>query len=154
MAYSQAVADEICAKLSAGMSLRAICREAGMPAESTVRLWVVDDVQGFAAQYARARDVGYESMAEEIIEISDDLSGDVILTENGSRMDAEFVARSKLRVDARKWLLSKMLPKKYGDKLAIGGADDLPPIKTMSDEALAARIKALQSKVSGGGDKS
>lgn len=57
-------------------------------------------------------------MADEIIEISDDSSGDVIVDDEGNtRTDAERVARSRLRVDTRKWMLSKMLPKIYGDKI-------------------------------------
>ena len=47
----------------------------------------------------------------------------------GYEYNGEAVQRSKLRVDARKWMASKMAPKKYGDKLAVGGADDLPPVK-------------------------
>lgn len=54
------------------------------------------------------------------------------------------IQRSKLRVDTRKWLASKMAPKKYGDKVAIGGADDLGPVQTvtkkMTDAERAVRL--------------
>ena len=56
----------------------------------------------------------------------------------------------KLQVETRLKLLAKWDPKRYGEKLALGGADDLPPIKTMTDEQLAARVAALQRKVGGG----
>lgn len=79
-----------------------------MPPESTVRRWVLDN-EDFAAQYARAREAGYQCMADEILEISDDKEGDP--------------SRDRLRVDTRKWLLSKCLPKIYGDKLLHAGAD-------------------------------
>ncbi|UVO30736.1 hypothetical protein [Bradyrhizobium arachidis] len=60
--------------------------------------------EGFFAQYARARELGYHSMADELVEIADDSSGDVKLDGGGNaRMDAEFVGRSRLRVDTRKW---------------------------------------------------
>lgn len=117
MAYSQEVADAICARLAQGESLNAICKDDGMPDESTVRMWALDDYRGFAPNYARAREIGYQKMADEIIAISDDSSNDVIQTEQGERPNAEFVARSRLRVDSRKWMLSKMLPKVFGDKV-------------------------------------
>jgi hypothetical protein len=108
--------------------LRSICAE-GSPAESTVRAWALDDIEGFAAQYTRAREIGYERLADEILEISDDGSNDTYQTDNGEATNHDVIARSRLRVDSRKWMLSKMLPKKYGDKLAIGGSDDMPDIR-------------------------
>lgn len=87
-----------------------------------------------------------ESMFEEILEIADETSRDTIDTETGEKANTEWISRSRLRVDARKWMLSKMVPKKYGERLAIGGADDMPPIKTMSDTELAAKIAAMTAK--------
>lgn len=77
---------------------------------------VLKDTQ-FSEQYARAMQIRVEMMADEIIQISDDSSNDLLLTEFGEKENKEFVNRSRLRVDTRKWLLSKMLPKKYGDNL-------------------------------------
>lgn len=91
----------------------------------TVLGWV-DANAAFSVQYAQARARGYQLLADEILEISDDSSRDVIETEHGPKVDAEVVARSRLRVDSRKWMLSKMLPKVYGDKLEIGGDDKNP----------------------------
>jgi hypothetical protein len=85
-------------------------------------------------------------MAEDILAIADDSASDVIVGENGREMvNNEAIARSRLRVDARKWLASKMAPKKYGDKLAVGGADDLPPIQTqqLTDAERAVRLAAF-----------
>jgi hypothetical protein len=67
---------------------------------------VLDDVEGFAAQYARARLVGYHTMADDLVEIADNPATDAVA-----------VNRDRLKVDTRKWLLSKALPKIYGDKL-------------------------------------
>jgi hypothetical protein len=115
--YTQKIADLICERLAAGESLRAICRDDGMPTEAAVRLWARDDVQGFASQYAHARALGYERLAEELLEIADDGSSDTHQDADGNeRTNAEVVARSRLRVDTRKWLLSKMLPKVYGER--------------------------------------
>ena len=104
-----------------------------MPPESTVRMWYVDDRHGFAAQYAKARDIGLDCMADQVFEIADDASMDVVLTSEGPRVQGEVVARSRLRFDARRWYLSKMAPKRYGDKLLQEhSGPDGGPIKTES----------------------
>lgn len=102
-----------------------------MPPESTVRLWVIDDHDGFAARYARARDIGLDCMADEIIEISD-------TTEEGVREEQsadgfktvreDMLGHRRLKVEARKWYLSKMAPKRYGDRVhqELTGADGGP----------------------------
>ena len=113
--FDQSKADAICARLGEGLSLRKACAAEGM-APMTVLGWV-DANAAFSVQYAQARARGYQLLADEILEISDDSSRDVIETEHGPKVDAEVVARSRLRVDSRKWMLSKMLPKVYGDKL-------------------------------------
>ena len=102
-------------RLKEGLSLRKAAEANGVAA-ATVLGWVDADA-AYSEQYARARALGYQLLADEILEISDDATGDVIDTEHGPKVDAERVARSKLRVDSRKWMLSKMLPKVYGDKI-------------------------------------
>jgi hypothetical protein len=103
--YTPEMADLICKRLADGESLRSICRDENMPAESTVRAWALDDREGFYAQYARSRDIALDSIAEEVFEIADGLTNDP--------------ARDRLRFDARRWYLSKLAPKKYGDKQTI-----------------------------------
>lgn len=126
--YTQEVADLICERISQGESLRTICADDGLPNKATVFRWLAAHTE-FRDQYARAREAQADALAEEILDIADDGSNDTYVDENGnSRTDHEVVARSRLRVDARKWLASKMAPKRYGDKVAIGGADDLPPV--------------------------
>lgn len=107
--YTQEIADYICSKLAEGMSLRAICRSDDVPHEATVRGWAVEDRNGFFTQYTRARDIGLDCMADEVQEIADNKEGDV--------------ARDRLRFDSRRWYLSKMAPKRYGEKLAHVGGD-------------------------------
>lgn len=118
--YSQELADTICKRLAEGESLRSICRDDAMPTKSTVCKWLFDsDKRAFADQYARAREVQAELMAEEIVEISDDTSRDDIVDPLTLQVkpNNEWLARSRLRVDARKWVASKLLPKKYGDRV-------------------------------------
>ena len=147
-----AIVSKVCERMEAGESLRKSCAAEGVK-DPTFLLWVKDNAE-FAEQYTRAREAGLHVMAQQIIEISDEQEVEARYQGEDVKLDlsATAVARNRLRVDSRKWLLSKMLPKVYGDKLAIGGADDLPPIKTMDDEALAARIAALQAKVNKAGD--
>lgn len=130
--YSKALADKICKQLSEGMSLREICRAEGMPAHPTVLAWVVQNKDNFSDQYARARDVGLDVLAEQVLEIADDAQNDWMqrnAPDNpGWDANGEHMQRSRLRFDARRWYLSKLAPKRYGDKLdvAVGGDPEKP----------------------------
>lgn len=129
LSFTQAVGDEVCLRLSSGESLRQICRDDHMPCKEAVNKWV-QSLPSFATQYAEARAALLDRWAEEIIEISDDGTNDWVEreTKRGRVVilcDHEHVNRSRLRVDTRKWLLSKLNPRKYGD-LARDGAGPLP----------------------------
>lgn len=116
--YRAEVAKAILDRLANGELLKAICRDAGMPAASTVRGWVLDDREGFAEAYERARMLGCYAIADELQDIADDSSGDMAKDENGRPVvNHENINRSRLRVDTRKWILSKMLPKQFGEKV-------------------------------------
>lgn len=146
-AYSEEVAAEILQRLADGETLRAICRDDHMPPESTVRGWAMDDQGGFAAQYTRAREIGYHSMADELVEIADDGRNDWMKRNADGdeewHANGEHLQRSRLRADTRKWLLSKALPKVYGEKLAVGGSKDMDPIQTEETGAGAAKVQAI-----------
>lgn len=133
--FTKALADKICERLAAGETLRAICRDEDMPGEATVRRWAMDDHEQFSAQYAKAREIGYATLADELLEIADDGTNDYVEKEreNGTKhivFDAEHVQRSRLRADTRKWLLSKALPKVYGDKIEHTGPAGGPLVIT------------------------
>lgn len=127
-------------ELADGKSLRTICRAKGMPAISTVMEWCSKD-EAWAEQYARARAQGDDAMAEDIQEIAD--------REGIDPQD------KKIRIDARKWLLAKRQPKKYGDKLDLtsGGeklAGDISPEEKFARlHALAARAQDGSADVTG-----
>jgi hypothetical protein len=93
-----------------------------MPSHATFYRWL-STKKDFQDKYARARETQADLMAEDILRIADDTSGDIITieTDNGpvERCNTEWVQRSKLKIEARKWLASKLLPKKYGEKLDI-----------------------------------
>ena len=106
----------ICEKIADGMSLRDICLEDGAPHRSTVFRWLSQHPD-FNDQYGRAREAQAELLADELMAISDDGQNDTYLDEDGKqRTDHDVIARSKLRVDTRKWIASKLKPKVYGDR--------------------------------------
>jgi hypothetical protein len=122
--FAQDIADAICLRLAEGETLRQICRSEGMPPESTVRQWVIDQAE-FAAQYAKARDLGLDAMADALFEIADDGTNDTNVDEDGNVFtNHDVIARSRLRVDTRKWYLSKLAPKRYGDKTQVDAKVD------------------------------
>lgn len=121
-----------------------------MPDRDTIMAWVEKNPE-FSSQYAKSRDRGLDSMAEETLEIADDGTNDWMEKRNadGSTYEAvntEHIQRSRLRVDTRKWYLSKLAPKRYGDSARVEhtGADgkDLPAIG-VTDILESARLIAF-----------
>jgi hypothetical protein len=114
--FSSAIAAGICARLAAGETLRAICRDRSLPAEAVVRGWAIDRPR-FAAAYERAREIGYATLADQLLEIADDSSTDTCVDDKGkARPVTEAIQRSRLRVDTRKWLLAEALPRIRGER--------------------------------------
>jgi hypothetical protein len=93
-----------------------------MPGKTTVIRWLAKFPE-FRDQYARAREVQADALLDECLEIADDASGDFVTrqTDNGpvQAVDYEHIARSKLRVDTRKWAVARLAPKKYGERVAV-----------------------------------
>lgn len=140
--YTDETAAKICARIADGESVRSITSDADMPDQSVVYDWLKARPD-FAEQYTRAREAQADFYADQIIKIADDGENDTYVDDDGQpRTDHDVIARSRLRVDARKWVASKLAPKKYGDKVAVGGADDLPPVNmSLSVEFVKARGK-------------
>lgn len=120
--FNEELATEICHRISCGESLTEICKTEGIPEKSTVLLWVVQDRGGFSDLYAQACQARAHHWAEELVDISDDGRNDYMErieketgVVEGYKVNGEAINRSRLRVDTRKWLLSKLLPK-YADK--------------------------------------
>ena len=105
-------------EIEEGASLRSILRRDEMPTQKTFFDWLHND-EDKVKQYARATEKRADAIFEEILEIADEKSNDTIYTDKGEIPNSEWMARSRLRVDARKWMLGKMNPKKYGDKLDV-----------------------------------
>jgi hypothetical protein len=154
--YTDQIASDICQHLAEGKSLRAICLIEGYPNLSTVIRWLAhkdSSFDNFRAQYARAREAQADYFFDEIIEIADDGSRDYKKSIDGQEsVDHDHIARSKLRVDARKWAASKMQPKKYGDKIMQehSGPDGKPiEHREITDEVRAAALAAFVAKNGG-----
>ena len=126
--FTPDIAEAICQRIAEGESLRSVCRGDDMPDKSTVLRWL-DDNEEFRDQYARAREAQADHFAEEIIEIADDATNDFMerKRKDGSletALNAENIQRSRLRVDARKWLMARMAPKKYGSRIVHEGDEN------------------------------
>lgn len=148
--FTPELAEAICSLLTQGKSLRAICRDLEeAPSVETVMRWIDQD-ETFRKQYTRAKLDGLDVMADELLDIADDGLNDTYRDAQGNvRTDQDVIARSKLRVDTRKWYLSKLAPKKYGEyaKLELTGADNGPLQVEHKGSAIAALIaKAAERK--------
>lgn len=123
--YDPAVATKICEQLSEGISLREICRQEGMPPWQTVYSWMERDASLVEA-IARAREIGYDALAEECLKIADDGTNDYVEGERGPQLNSEHIQRSKLRIETRLKLLAKWSPKRYGERVQVAGDADSP----------------------------
>ena len=138
--YNEEIAEEICRRLADGEFLRVICREEGMSHWNTVHDWKQAHPD-FAGRFARARAIGMDAIAEDSLTILEE-KPQKVATAFGDKVDPGYVAWQKNRAEQRLKVLAKWDPKRYGEKLAIGGAEDLPPLKNLTDDDLEARIRA------------
>ena len=170
------VSAHVCSELKSGRSLESICKDPGMPTVATFLEWVKADPAGLAKDYAHAREIGYALLADEIIQLSDkthewvtiqelDPDGRPMFDDKGEPrlkkvlmpLSADVIAHKRVQIDTRKWMLSKMLPKVYGDKVTTehSGVDGGPiaiaavDLKNLSDEELE-NMQRLMMKASGG----
>lgn len=167
----------VCEELRKGKSLQAACQIVPVaPSPDTFLDWVKDDPL-ISQCYAQARDVGYKLLADEIVAISDenfttveydvlDDDGKPVLDAMGqpvrrsvkAPLSSDAIARNRLRIDTRKWMLAKMLPKLYGEKVTQEhtGADGGPikmaavDLRNLNDDELE-KMQLLLTKAAAGG---
>lgn len=153
--YTQEIATKLCSYLSHGMSLRSACRQKGMPVTASVFNWLTRHPE-FMAQYERAKQESADALVEEMLDIADDGANDWYrrMGRDGKEFDAlnhEHVTRSRLRIETRKWIASKLRPRKYGEKIELSGGlshshnfaaviakammDDLEPVSSEETQA-------------------
>ena len=119
--FTQEIGDEICSLLVSGLSLRSICKKDEFPSVGTVLRWVGKD-KDFEKQYTRARLEQADVIFDEMLDIADNGDNDWMERHGeseGYQVNGEAVQRSKVRLDTRKWVLGRMKPKKYGEKVEV-----------------------------------
>lgn len=125
--YSEKLIAAICERIGNGEPLASICRDENMPSVTTVWQWEKDK-PGVSESIARAREIGFDALAAECLDIADNTAGDTIRDPEtgGERPNSEWITRSRLRVETRLKLLAKWDPKRYGDKQLIGSDPENP----------------------------
>lgn len=131
--YTHEIAERICDELSRDRSMRAICKDEGMPDRRTVERWMESD-PAFAAKCARAR----QSQADHIF---DDIKRLERKTESGA-LDP---AAARAILSSKQWRASKLAPKKYGDRTTLAGDPDAP-LQGLSEAQVQARLDELLAK--------
>lgn len=151
-ALSQEIMDAICDRIAEGESLRKICKTKGMPRLSTIfRALGEPSNQTWRDQYARAREAQADALAEKIQDAAEAAPERVTITigENATKtsVDAAEVQHRRLKVDALKWIASKLKPKKYGDRQEVEHTG-----KLSLEQALAQTLKEPEKKPEAGAD--
>jgi len=126
--YTEELGLEICERIAHGESLTKICAPDSMPKVSTVYRWLLKE-KAFCDMYARSREDQSDTLADQIMDIGEEVPMMVITDEDGKvtkRIDPAGVNRNRLRVDARKWVAAKLKPRKYGDRQVLAGDPDAP----------------------------
>jgi len=125
--YTPALANKVCALLAEGMSMRKVASINGMPSKTTMFKWLAE-IDEFAVQYTRAKQESADSLVDEMLEIADDEATSDLIIDDVPVIDPDTlkpykiltsagVQHARLRVETRKWISSKLKPKKYGDKI-------------------------------------
>jgi hypothetical protein len=127
--YTPALANTICRRIAEGESLRAIFRDPEIPSEGAIRGWAREDRDGFGSRYRLARELQLDHWADVIIDIADD----------GDRDPRD----RQIRIEARKWIMSKLAPRKYGDRLLVAG-DAENPLRVLHEQVSVERLSSNQ----------
>lgn len=146
--YNQETADAICIRLGQGESLRSICKDDFMPAQSVVYVWLLKHPE-FAEQYARAREEQAETHADLIVDIADETPETTpVFDKEGNqidvKLDSAYIQWQKQRIDARKWTAMKLKPKKYGDRVTHAGDDANPVVVENNHNVFGELLKAIK----------
>jgi hypothetical protein len=145
--FTEEMADEICSRIVQGESLNRICKDDHMPEVRSVYRWLRSN-DAFCQLYARAKEDQADTLADEIQDISDERPMLTIMTDDETveKLDPVGINRNRLRVDARKWIASKLKPKKYGDRQILAGDPDNPLEIKQQSEMLEALLVNIERK--------
>jgi hypothetical protein len=143
--FSEELAIKICEEIAtSSKSLRTICAQDDFPSVRTVLTWLAEgdkkdgkeEFRQFLHQYTRAREMQADVLADEMIEIADDRKGD-----EKSFVGINRIHRDKLRIESRKWIASKLKPKKYGDKIDLNHSGEVEVVKQFVIQPASERDK-------------
>ena len=109
--YSDTLVDTICEQIAMGRSLVNICAELDL-SYSQVMVWL-QKYPDFTDKYARAKEAQADWYADEMLSVIDN-----------AKSDRNEIERAKVKIEALKWIASKLKPKKYGDKLDLTSAGE------------------------------
>ena len=142
--YNEQIAAEICTRIVKGESLRSVCRDEKMPNIDTIYVWIGKHPV-FAEQYARARDEQADTLADEIQALSDEAPRMTLNKHGFEVVDTGWLQWQKQRIDSRKWVASKLKPKKYGDRVSLAGDAENPLQTSVQVEASELFSSILQN---------
>lgn len=117
--YTPEMGIEICDKIATcSTGIKKLCKQIpNWPCHETIYKWLRDN-KDFADRYAFAKRDQVRALVDEILEISDDSSQDEMITDQGKVVqNSEYINRSRLRIDTRKWIAAKLVPRLYGDNM-------------------------------------
>lgn len=142
---NEKIFDEVISLIESGKSVREIFREKDYEVtRSAFNKWLNED-EGKSDQYARATSIRADMLFDEIIEIADKQGEDIKEVDGVKQVNHNIINRNRLQIDSRKWILSKMMPKKYGDKLDVtSGNEKIASLATLPTSELIERAKAVQ----------
>jgi hypothetical protein len=125
--WTKEIEDEILSRIARGQSVVDICDDEWLPSQATLYRRLADDKE-FSERYTRAREVQADTLFDEILQIADDGRNDWMSRKDegnaGYVENGEALRRSEIRINARKWMAGKLRPKKYGEKLELGGTGE------------------------------
>ena len=121
--WTPEIEDEILDRIAKGEPTRKICLDPWLPSWPTLNKRLANDPQ-FVARYVCARETQADAIFDEILQIADDATNDYMRNQNGGLVpDQEHIQRSRLRIEARKWMAAKLRPKVYGDRVDLTHSD-------------------------------
>lgn len=122
--YTKELADEVCSQLSEGKSMRTVCKDTKLPSSRTLFRWLRTNEE-FCQQYTRAKEESADALTDEMLDIADNATNDYMEEigkdgqSKGYQLNGDHVRRSTLRIETRKWLASKLKPKRYGNNISV-----------------------------------
>ena len=133
---------EIIEWISAGKTLRDFCRQTGKPSFQLIYDWLDDDTE-FDGRFVRAREAGYEIIAEDALSIADADPLAVHDDLGNKRLDPGSISKQKLQIETRLKLLACWSPKRYGQRTVVAGDDAAPIVLEVKFDIFGEMLKNL-----------